>query len=309
MSGKASGRVMEMAVTGARRDVLLAIADCADINGENALCSLDLVAYLSGLTRRWAGETVRGLISDGWLSRTGRGTAGRSIYRLNYEACVFKPAFGEWLKTNRHALHNGKQRHGEVSSPCVDGEVSSPSGGEAQFPRGGEVQSSPHYGCTTVVSTVEEEGRSARPLLSPSPELQQQGSPWRAHPAVRFWHQAFADRQIRLSEAAAKKVALAVGDDDAKLVAWQSAVAIWQQHATWHPEHVDRLLDRMNAILISQARDVGGSASPGEEKRVMQNNLVQMIESGVDVAWAEADARSLGIDWDALIAGRVSLEE
>lgn len=310
MSGKATGRVMEMDVQGARRDVLLAIADCADINGENALCSLDLIAYLSGLTRRWAGQTVRDLITDGWVSRTGRGTAGRSIYRLNYEACKFKPAFGEWLKINRHSLHNGKRRDGEASSPPADGEASSPPGGEVGFPIGGEVAASPHYGGSTVVSTVgKKEARGARPSLSVSPELQQQGSPWRAHPSVRFWHQAFEARQLRLSEAAAKKVAQAVGDDERRRTAWESTVAIWQQHPTWHPQHVDRLLDRMEAIVRAQDGapvESDGTATADRDQDEALAGLVAamrgLVEAGKDVAFLRESVEADGFDWDAVLA-------
>lgn len=151
------------------------------------------------------------------------------------------------------------------------------------------------------------EARSARPSLSVSAEMQQQGSPWRAHPSVRFWHQAFEARQLRLSEAAAKKVAQAVGDDERRRTAWESTVAIWQQHPSWHPQHVDRLLDRMESIVRGQDGapvESGGTATSDQEEALagLVSAMRGLVEAGQDVAFLRESVEADGFDWDAVLA-------
>ena len=85
MSGKATGWVLDHGPKRlGHRSVLMAIADRADIYGENARIDRSTIARRSARSRSWVNAVLRDLIADGWVEvvTPGGGRGHVAVYRL-----------------------------------------------------------------------------------------------------------------------------------------------------------------------------------------------------------------------------------
>jgi hypothetical protein len=251
MSGKSSGRVHEMDVSGGTKEVLIAIADCADIHGENATASYDLLAWMTGYSRRWVIGVVKVMKARGWLTSK-PGKEGRNIYAIHFEKMPQKPTFREWLIVNGHQGKKAKAG-GEVSSPPQDADEGcsefTPGGEVQEFTPGGEVASSPITVVSTVVPTVDT-------ILEPA-QLPSNVPPWRSHPAVKAWCAAWPLLVELLGDSDRKKIAATVANDEVALAVWDGVINVWLSNPTWFPTGIDNMLDRYTK---TRGAGVGGNA-------------------------------------------------
>jgi 5-methylcytosine-specific restriction endonuclease McrA len=93
MSAKTVGKVWELALTPAKQTVLLALADHADHEGNNAFPSVDLIAWKTGYSERQVRRIMKELEADSLLVRTGGAPGKRIVYSINLSAGKHKPDF------------------------------------------------------------------------------------------------------------------------------------------------------------------------------------------------------------------------
>lgn len=84
MSAKILGQVWDLQLTAAQQLVMLALADHADHNGENAYPSIDLIAWKTGYSERQVRRILKSLVKEKILSQVSR--PGRtSVYSIHLE--------------------------------------------------------------------------------------------------------------------------------------------------------------------------------------------------------------------------------
>lgn len=94
MSGKIMGQVYDRRLPASERDVLLALADHADHDGDNAWCSVGRLAYKLGCATRTVQRNLRSLEQRGVLVSTGKTSQdGCTVYRIHLHAVPLKQPY------------------------------------------------------------------------------------------------------------------------------------------------------------------------------------------------------------------------
>lgn len=99
MSAKILGQVWDLQLPAPKLLVLLALADHADHNGENAYPSADLIAWKTGYSERQVRRILQGLVKDKILSQQPR-PGKTSVYSIHLENGKKKP---EYTKNTGHS--------------------------------------------------------------------------------------------------------------------------------------------------------------------------------------------------------------
>ncbi len=99
MSAKILGQVWDLQLTAAKQLIMLALADHADHNGDNAYPSIDLIAWKTGYSERQVRRILKALVKDKILLQVSR--PGRtSVYSIRLENGVKKLPYTKSIGQN-----------------------------------------------------------------------------------------------------------------------------------------------------------------------------------------------------------------
>lgn len=99
MSAKILGQVWDLQLTAAKQLIMLALADHADHNGDNAYPSIDLIAWKTGYSERQVRRILKSLVKDKILIQVSR--PGRtSVYSIRLENGIKKLPYTKSIGQN-----------------------------------------------------------------------------------------------------------------------------------------------------------------------------------------------------------------